>query len=600
MMMNRKIRYSNLLTLALVLKFSFGTFSAIPKNNPLANNHLRNDNLNELNLTEDEQKWLKEHPVITVGAEPNWAPFEFKNKQGNFQGIDIDYLHLFEKKLNVHFKFANEKNWNTILNKAKNKEIDILSSVSMTEQRTKYFDFTEIYNSCPISIFANKETTYIRNINELNHKKVVVIEGYYTLELLKNIYPELNIITAPTPIAALKMLKNKDVFAYIEGMLVGSYYISEYNFKDLKLVGHTPYNYNLRIAIRKDWQILQSILNKTLASISEGEKENIHFKWMSSKTKKEFNLKLLIKILFIPFIIIIFSLYWNRKLRKEVKQREQAQQDLKNAIKELKNTQTHLVQSEKMSTVGVLTAGVAHEIKNPLSYIMMGIDGIKTGVEAYEEIISAYEEIHLKLSEQELKNIQKLKEDLDYKYYRYECESLTKTVGEGIENIHEITKSLNTFSYFAGKEMVLGDINKGIKSTLVLLRSQYKYNIEIIENLNNIPKIKCFPGKLNQIYVNLISNAIQAIEDKGTITIKTFIENGFTKISIKDTGKGMSDDEVKNIFDAFYTTKPIGKGTGLGLAITKNIINEHNGSIEVKSEKGIGTEFIVSLPLNEK
>lgn len=593
--MSRKFNYISLFfLLMLVFKFSFYSNSSTLLHDPHIDKQIDNSSLI---LTDEEKEWIKDHPVIKVGSDPNWAPFEFRDNDGKYQGINIQYLKIIEKKIGVHFIFDTSNIWQEIMDKAFIKEIDLITGINETSLRNKYFNFSDIYISHPISIFAHKDITHIRDLNELSGEKVAVVKYYYTNEILKENYPEINLVIVETPQEALKLLNKKKVTAYIEGMVTGSYYIADNNYTNIHIVGDTPYNYNLRMAVRKDWEILPSILNKALNNISKTEKDNIYYSWISIKTKKKFNYLLFFEFIIPLAILLTLFVFWNRKLRKEVLTRKETQNDLNKVIEELKDTQTQLVQSEKMSTVGILTAGIAHEIKNPLNYIMMGIDGIKNGVKAYEKIIAAYENIHNELSEESIKNIQELKKELDYNYYRYECESLTQSVQDGIENIHEITNSLNTFSYFAGKEMVFADINEGIKSTLVILRSQYKYKIEIIEKLEANTKIKCFPGKLNQVFVNLISNAIQAIEDKGTITIRTSIENNFIKISIKDTGKGISPEEKSKVFSPFYTTKEIGKGTGLGLAISKNIIDEHNGTIEVNSKIGLGTEFIISLPL---
>ncbi|NJO88656.1 MAG: GHKL domain-containing protein [Chloroflexia bacterium] len=178
-----------------------------------------------------------------------------------------------------------------------------------------------------------------------------------------------------------------------------------------------------------------------------------------------------------------------------------------------------------------------------------------------------------------------------------ETDVIFQHLDDCVERIIEIVKSVDSFSHVASNEMSFADINEGLESTLVLLKNQYKYNIEIVKELGNLPDIKCFPGKLNQVFVNLITNAIQSIKDRGTIWIKTYKEENFVKVSIKDSGIGIPENKLSEIFDSFYTTKPVGEGTGLGLAISKNIIDEHNGSIEVYSKLNVGTEFIITLPM---
>jgi signal transduction histidine kinase len=596
-MMNLKFKFFIFLILLFIIINSNSAFSETIETDSLSRNQLETTLSKKLELTVKEKEWLENHPVIRVGSDPNWAPFEYRDKNGNYHGIDIDYLNIIEKKLGVKFEFIQDKTWNAILKKALSKEVDIISGVNKTEYRSKYLNFTTPYHSNPISIFANTDVTHIRDLSELENEKVIVVKGYYTEELLKNNYPKLELILAESPQEALHMLHEKKALAYIGSMVTATYYIIDKKYNSIRIVGDTPFDYNISIGVRKDWGIFQEILQKTLKSISVTERNNIYYSWISLNNNKKINYRLLYEIIIPLLILLAFFVFWNRKLHREIKRREQAQLDLNFAFKKLKDTQTQLVQTEKMATVGVLTAGIAHEIKNPLNYMSLGLKGLKDGIESILAVTHKYEEKLFNISKLELNEIEKLKEKLEFDFYKKECLSLTDDMNSGVETISEITKSLNTFSYFSGKNKVLVDINTGIKSTLILLRSQYKNKINIIKELGDIPEIKCFPGKLNQVYVNLISNAIQAIEEQGTIVIKTFEENNQIIISIKDSGKGMSSEEQKNLFKPFYTSKPMGQGTGLGLAISKNIIDEHQGKIEFNTQKGEGSEFIIRLPI---
>lgn len=592
--MNRKVTIS-LIVSAIFILFSISIYSFAVRTKKPQLNELDFD-INIL-LNEKEKEWLNNHKVIRVGHDPNWAPFEFLDKNGESCGINIHYIKYVATTLDLEIEFIKTNTWQESLNKIRNKELDLLTGISETKDRLEYISFTKPYITNPISVFADEGITHIRDLRELYGNKVAIIKGYFTEELLSNKHPQIEQILVDSPQDALKLVKRKKAYAYIEGMITGGYYIKEKKFRSIRLVGKTPYSYNLSIGVRSDWSELTSIIQKVLNNIPESEKNNIYYSWISLNANNSQDYSMLFKFIIPLTVLLLLTYFWNRKLRREIKRREKTQLDLNIAFKELKETQTHLVQTEKMATVGQLTAGVAHEIKNPLSFIMMGMEGVINGVEAYEKIIDAYENTHTSLTKQELDSIEKLKNKLDYNYYRYECDSLSKNISEGVDSIHEITKSLNTFSYFSGSEKVLANINKGLKSTLVLLKNQYKYKAEVKVDFGNIPEVKCFPGKLNQVYVNIVSNATQAIKDQGKIEIKTYVENNFIVISIKDDGKGMSKDQIEKIFTPFYSTKPIGKGTGLGLSISKNIIDEHEGKIIVHSELNVGTEFKIYLPI---
>ncbi len=177
-----------------------------------------------------------------------------------------------------------------------------------------------------------------------------------------------------------------------------------------------------------------------------------------------------------------------------------------------------------------------------------------------------------------------------------EIDSLLKGIEEGANRTTEIVRGLRNFSRLDEDEQKLSDIQQGIDSTLMVLHNELKNKVDVKTEYGQIPQILCYPGKLNQVFLNILQNANHAIEESGTITIKTWLEESWVFISIKDDGNGMKSDVVKRIFEPFYTTKDVGKGTGLGLAISYGIIQDHDGDIEVRSKPGNGSEFIIKLP----
>jgi two-component system NtrC family sensor kinase len=343
--------------------------------------------------------------------------------------------------------------------------------------------------------------------------------------------------------------------------------------------------------------ILKDIVQKALNSISDSEKNVIYNNWISYRDDK-IDYALFLKILIPLSIILLVSIFWNRKLSKEVRRRKKAQAKRDAAYKKLEETQTQMVQSEKLATIGMLTAGIAHEIKNPVNYISGSIELIQDDIESiiqYADIVNKYISF---LPAEKQKEVSQVRENLDYEHLKSEFYPLFESIKKGSKQIIEIAHGFNSFSIKANTEKQSYNLNSGIESTLVLLRNQYKYNIELVTDFGKIPEVKCFAGKINQVFLNIITNAIQAIEKKGEIHISTYLDNGYVKISIKDNGIGMEKEKQEKIFTPFFTTKSIDKGTGLGLAISKNIIEEHDGEIEVKSEPNVGTEFIVSLPIS--
>ena len=278
---------------------------------------------------------------------------------------------------------------------------------------------------------------------------------------------------------------------------------------------------------------------------------------------------------------------------------ENQKEELQITLENLKQTQSQLVQSEKMASIGQLVAGIAHEINNPVTFISAGVDSLNTNLEEVGQVLDIYHRITTANVEQKLKEIEKLKEKVEYKEALKEINKLIESIKTGTDRTTEIVKGLRTFSRLDEDVLKVANIHEGLDSTLILLRNKYKQRIEIEKQYGDIPEIECYPGQLNQVFMNILSNAIDAINDKGTITISTSKSNGKVQISIKDTGKGIPENIRTRIFEPFFTTKEVGHGTGLGLSISHSIIEKHKGTFEVNSEVGKGSEFVISLPVKQ-
>jgi signal transduction histidine kinase len=277
--------------------------------------------------------------------------------------------------------------------------------------------------------------------------------------------------------------------------------------------------------------------------------------------------------------------------------------ELNNAMTTLKNAQSKLVDAEKMSSLGQLTAGIAHEINNPVNFITSNIKPLHRDMHDIMDLIKMYEEIKdAEKLEDKLKEISNFRKEIDFDFVKEEVELLIKTIDDGAQRTSEIVKGLRNFSRVDEQDLKRGDIHLGIDSTLMLLRNKLD-NINVIKNYGDIPEIECFMGKLNQVFMNIIGNAIYAIKanrnknPKGVLTITTANAGDNITISIKDNGTGMDEKTKAKIFEPFFTTKEVGQGTGLGLSIVFNIIIEsHGGKVEVNSTLGEGSEFVLTLP----
>lgn len=307
-------------------------------------------------------------------------------------------------------------------------------------------------------------------------------------------------------------------------------------------------------------------------------------------------------IVFIVMIVIFLISLFFRNVGDELERKlMEKNRYLKELVDKMQSMQEQMVSSEKMASLGQLTAGIAHEINNPINFVSSNISPLKRDLRELRELCMQYKGLHaVNDLEEQLKSIESYTKEIDPEYLYQEIETLIKGIEEGAERTKQIVVGLRNFSRVDEDEFKKTEIHEGIESTLMLLRNKIKNRIEVVKDYGMVPPIECVPGKINQVLMNILNNASEAIGDKGVITIATKAgENDTVQISIQDDGMGMKESVRRRIFEPFYTTKAIGKGTGLGLSISYGIIEKHHGTIEVNSKVGKGSEFIITLPVNQ-
>ena len=314
-------------------------------------------------------------------------------------------------------------------------------------------------------------------------------------------------------------------------------------------------------------------------------------------------------LIFLFMLIIIFIGYRNNsrsnkllieqkgEIEKINRALKESNTTLFNAIAKLKETQSQLVNSEKMASLGVLTAGIAHEINNPVNFIYTGINILQRDMDDLLSVISEIEQIiNEKARDELLEQIEKIRDERELEEIVDIIEQTIQDIKVGAERTTEIVKGLRNFSRMDKDNKQLYNIHEGLDSSLLLLKNKYKNHIEVEKDYTELPPVECFAGKLNQVFVNIIGNAIDAMPKGGKIRISTYKNESNVCVDIGDTGVGISSEIIDKIFDPFFSTKTVGEGVGLGLSISFGIIEEHKGKISVKSEPNIGTTFTISLP----
>ncbi|MBN2712969.1 MAG: PAS domain S-box protein [Planctomycetes bacterium] len=288
-------------------------------------------------------------------------------------------------------------------------------------------------------------------------------------------------------------------------------------------------------------------------------------------------------------------------MEREIKKNNNA---LVRLNQQLKLNQQQLIQSEKMASIGQLAAGIAHEINNPIGFVMSNISTLCDYIRVFKELIAVTGKIedavaagNSALLKEALKEIARIKEDEDIDYLMNDSETLLTETRDGTERVKDIVQNLKSFARLDESEVKEADINEGIEASLKIAWNEMKYKCTVTKNLNPLPRLRCYPGQLNQVFMNMFVNAAHAIEEKGEVTVTTEATDDNIVVTISDNGKGIKEEDIPRLFDPFFTTKEVGKGTGLGLSIAHGIIRKHDGDIQVESKVGAGTTFRIILPI---
>ncbi len=279
-------------------------------------------------------------------------------------------------------------------------------------------------------------------------------------------------------------------------------------------------------------------------------------------------------------------------------------------VTQQRHLEKQLLQAEKMAAIGQLAAGVAHEINNPVGFVNSNLHTLQQYHTELHELISSYREVVSCAGKafadgqwndafaEMIDTVERCEKKIDLDYILQDCPALIRESMEGADRIRKIVSDLKDFAHPGHEDLQLADINQNIESTLNIVWNELKYHAEVVRQFGTIPMIECHAQQLNQVFMNILVNAAQAIDGKGRITIETGTGNGHVQVKISDTGVGIEPAHLTRIFDPFFTTKEVGKGTGLGLNVSYNIIQKHHGSITVESQVGKGSTFTIQLPIH--
>ena len=550
---------------------------------------------NNISFTDEEKKYLKEKKQINMCTDPDSMPLE-KIEHNKHIGLASDYIQLVQNNIDIPITLIKTNSWAESIKKAKKRECDIYSMIPITKEHKKYMNFTSVYLDTPIVIATKIDEQFIGNISQILDKKIGIVKGYSIVNILKNKYPNLNIVDVNSVNDGLRQVENGNIFAFIDNLATINYEIKK-RFKDtIKVSGRLDTRLEYRIATRNDEPILNDILEKIIISIDANVKEKIFQKWINSPNReKVIDYRLIWYILAVASTLIALFIYRQYSLKKANKDLQIAVANKTKDLQKLNESlaikieeeveknlciQKKLFKSEKLAAMGEMIGNIAHQWRQPLSVISTGSTGMI---------------------------MQKEFGVLDDKQFIKTCNTIN-------ENAQYLSRTIDDFQNFikGDRSKKMFRLNSEIHSFLQLVDGTIKkYDIAVIQKMQENIQIDGYENELTQCFINIFNNAKDALKDntvsteKRYIFIETSLENETVCIAIKDNAGGIPNDIISHIFEPYFTTKHQTQGTGLGLHMTYNlIVDGMKGNIEATNisykYEGIeyqGAEFIICIPI---
>lgn len=526
-----------------------GAIKAIPSFEPLLYKHDR------LHLSNQEKEWLKAHPVIRVGIDHNWPPVEWVDEKGRHTGISASYLHLLEKRLGIRFEIDYSRTlWSDSLRAVNNGELDMLSAAAVTDARNENLVFSRPYLKQTMVIVTNSRVGYVNDLNDLHGKKVAVVRSYASEEFLRTYYPKIIPVLADSSLEALKKVASGEAYACIEGLSIVSYLIEQHNLKNIKVVGETPFRYDLAFAFRKDWGILASISDKVLASITPSEYDEIHGHWLTMQHNEPINYRLVWGIAGFMALLFILVTYKNHRLDVLVRQRtgeletfnQRLQEEIDKAVEKNRKQEKLLMQQAKMAEIGSMLESIAHQWRQPLNILGLSMTRLNLSCALGGKGESGKV---IEIAEAQIEYMSQTIDDFR-NFFKQDRSQISVNINAMVNEV----------------EALLGPL---------LVRKK----ITVLREIDPSIEVLVYPNELKQVLINLVNNAREAIEQRRgserLIFIRCVNDERYCTIIIEDTGGGIDASIIDKIFDPYFTTKFESQGTGIGLYMAKTIIEKH-------------------------
>lgn len=518
-----------------------------------------------VDLTEEERLWLAEHPVIRLGVDPDYPPFDFIDEDGVYSGMASDYARLVSERLGIAMKVVPNLSWEKVISGVKSKTIDVLPAVSATPERETYMNFSRPSMTFPVVVITQDDYPFVAGLKDLSGKKVALVKGYSVTERIKLDAPGISRQLHDTPLQALRSVSVGKTAASVMNLAVATYLIKKHNIANLKVAAPADIGLpGLSFGVRKDWPLLVMIINKALASITQEEESAIRAKWVTVSYKTGIDMKLALQVGGVGAIIVIIVLLWIRRLHREVSQRKLVELALAMAKEQAESAN---------QAKGDFLANMSHEIRTPMNAII-GLTHLALNTGLTKQQQDYLKKIHS--SSQALLGI--INDILDFSKIeagKLEMENVAFNIDESLD----------------------------ILSTLIISKAEEKKLEVVIVCPKEVPRnLLGDPLRLGQILINLSDNAVK-FSDNGEVVISVELlertkDSATLGFLVKDTGIGMTEEQIAKLFKSFSQadasiTRKYG-GTGLGLTISKQLVVMMGGEIIVKSSPGEGSEFFFS------
>ena len=528
-------------------------------------------------------------PTIIVAGDHYYPPYEFLDDQGRPTGYNVDVTRAIAKVMGIKVTIR-LGNWDKMRKALEKGEVDALEGIVFSQERQEKYDFTPAHAIIHQSIFHRKNTAPVQNIDDLTGKEVIIQKGGSIHDYFLNKHLDATLILTDTHVSALRLLAAGEHDYAVAANLPGQFLGKKFGLSNLVMSGVPIQSFKYCYAVKKGNVELLALLNEGLSILKNtGRHKQIYDKWFRAYEPKPFPWKLIVKtslIIVLPLVMMMAGVVlWNRSLKKEVNIRTH----------EIYQQQQQLIQADKLSTLGILASGVAHEINNPNSLVLLNTSIIEDALKDMIPVTDEYFREHPDFSPA----------GLDYDRIREELPQMVLEMQAGARRIKRIVEDLKDYSRIerAG-DMALSDINNIIDTSIRLADTSIKKATNHFAFIpgKNLKHVLCNSQRIEQVLVNLILNACQALTCRSNaITIKSCasLDKKFVEIVITDQGTGIEPEHLGHLTDPFFTTKRNCGGTGLGLSVSSSIIKEHNGTLTFESDPGNCTTVRISLPVQE-